>query len=96
MASGQLLAVGVHHNDVIGPDLGPHQPARVEQKAPAGIGQFQAEMVAHAFGQAMVGGGAQGQRQVGAQAAHGGGKKVVVVHGLSLGRRVAGCRGILC
>jgi hypothetical protein len=44
----------------------------------------------------MVGGGTQGQRQVGAQASYGGGKKVVVVHGLSLGRSVAGRLGILC
>ena len=36
--SSQLAAVGVDHHDVVSLDFAPHQPARIEQKAPAGIG----------------------------------------------------------
>jgi hypothetical protein len=60
-------ALAVDEHDVVGADLAPVQAARVDEVAVGRAGHGHAEVVAHAFGQAMVGGGAQGQRQVFAQ-----------------------------
>ena len=59
MAPGQYLALDINHHNVIGLHLAPHQAARVEQKAATAVGQLDAEVVAYAFGQAVVGGSAQ-------------------------------------
>jgi hypothetical protein len=75
----------VDHHDVVGLHLAPQQAARVQQEAARRVGQFHAEVVAHAFGQAVVRGGAQGQGQVGAQPGDGGGSVVVFVHRGSFG-----------
>ena len=69
VAAGQHLAVHVDQHDVVGADLAPVQAARVDQVAVVRRpGQRDAEVVADAFGQAVVGGGAQRQRKVLAQA----------------------------
>ena len=80
MAAGQHRAVGIDHHDVVGLHLVPQQAPRVQQKAARAVGQFDAEVGAHALGQAMVGSGAQGQRQVGTQLGDLGAVKVVEVH----------------
>jgi hypothetical protein len=79
VAAGQRRALGVDQHDVVGLHLVPQQAARVQQEAARLVGQFDAEVVAHAFGQAVVRGGAQRQGQVGAQRGHGG---AVVVMGM--------------
>ena len=87
MAAGQHLAAHVDQHDVVGADLAPVQAARVDQIAVLRARQRDAEMVAHAFGQAVVRGGAQRHCKVVAQRADGG---TVVVgagggHGNGLG-----------
>ena len=67
VAARQLVAPGIDQDDVLAPHLAPVQAARVEQEAAGAIGQLDAEVVAHALSQAMVGRGAQGQRQIVAQ-----------------------------
>jgi hypothetical protein len=64
VAAQQHGAVFVDQHDVVGADLAPVQPARVDQEAAAVVGQRHAEMVTHAFAQTVMGGGAQRQRQV--------------------------------
>ena len=86
VAPGQYLPVGVDEHDVVGADLAPEQSARVDQEALRAVGQGNAEVVAHAFAQAMVGGGAQRQRQVFAQRC---GARVVACHGRSPAAAVA-------
>ncbi len=91
MAAGQLVAVGVDQDDVLGLDLVPHQAARVEQEMVGIAGQRDAEMVAHAFAQPVEGGRPQRERQVGAQRGDGFGVKErigvagFVVHGCLFG-----------
>ena len=68
MAARQHLAAQVDQYDVLGADLAPVQAARVDQVAALCPRQQHAEVVADAFGQAVVRGGAQGQREVFAQA----------------------------
>jgi hypothetical protein len=72
VAPGQHLAVHVDQHDVLGADLAPVQAARIDQVAVLRARQGDAEMIAHAFGEAVVRGGAQRQREVFAQGADGG------------------------
>jgi thiol:disulfide interchange protein len=72
VAAGEHRTVGVDHHDVVGADLAPQQAARVQQEAARTVAEFGAEVVAHPFGQAVMGGGAQRQRKVGAPAGDGG------------------------
>jgi hypothetical protein len=67
---GQPLAVLVDQHDVVFAHLAPQQAARIQQEATRMVGQFDAEVVADAFAEAMVRGRTQRQAQVGAQTAH--------------------------
>ena len=76
---GQPPAVAVDHDDVVGLHLAPQQAARIEQEALRPVGQFDAEVVAHAFGEAVPRGRPQGEREAGPQAGDVG--RVEIEHG---------------
>ncbi len=68
--AGQHLAAHIDQHDVVGTDLAPVQAAGVDEVAVLCARQHHAEVVADAFRQAMVRGGAQRKREVFAQLAH--------------------------
>jgi hypothetical protein len=70
MAPGEDGAGRVDHHDVVGLHFAPVQAARVDEELVITARQCHAEMVADALAQAVVGGSAQGQRQIGPQLRH--------------------------
>ena len=71
MTPRQPLALHIDHDDVVGLHLAPEPAPWVDQKARVVVGQGHTEVVAHALGQAMVGGCAQRERKILAQLNHG-------------------------
>ncbi|MCY1224698.1 hypothetical protein D9M72_368670 [compost metagenome] len=75
MAAGELVALGVDQDDVVGLYFLPHQSARIEQEMIRVARQGHAEMVADAFPQSMGRRRPQRKRQIGAQRGDGFGVK---------------------
>jgi hypothetical protein len=71
VAPGDLVAEGVDQHDVVASHLAPQQPARIEQEVLVAV-ERDAEVVADALGQPVMGSGAQREREVVAQLADGG------------------------
>jgi hypothetical protein len=54
MSTGQYLSLLINHHNVVSLSLAPQQTSGIEEKASAFIRDFNAEVIADAFGQPMM------------------------------------------